>query len=172
MTDQTFFITRDVLSGVFGGNMRAVKQFEEIQERVATTSEAVTANLAATEKLEDATFVTLSANAELPNERVLSLGPGLTIDTSVEGVVKLTATVAATSGHDVQFSTVGPTVLTLPPVGVLATRSQEETLSNKTLDAPSVSGISNYADDAAAAAGGVPVGGVYRTGSDLRVRVA
>jgi hypothetical protein len=29
----------------------------------------------------------------------------------------------------------------------------------------------NYANDAAAAAGGVPVGGVYRNGSVLQIRV-
>ena len=29
-----------------------------------------------------------------------------------------------------------------------------------------------YADDATAAAGGVPVGGIYRTGSALKVRVS
>ena len=32
--------------------------------------------------------------------------------------------------------------------------------------------ISNYADDAAAAAGGVVIGGIYRTGNDLKVRLA
>lgn len=32
--------------------------------------------------------------------------------------------------------------------------------------------LTNYADDAAAATGGVPVGGLYRTGSALKVRVA
>lgn len=32
--------------------------------------------------------------------------------------------------------------------------------------------LSDYANDAAAAAGGVPVGGVYRNGSVLQVRVA
>jgi hypothetical protein len=172
MSDQTFFITRDVLHGVFDGNMRAVKQFETIQDRVADTSEAVTANVAATGRLENAAFVTLSANAELPNERVLALGPGLEIDTSEDGIVKLSAAVAATGGHQVQLSTAGPTVLALPTVGTLATRAQAETLENKTLDAPNLSGLGDYADDAAAATGGVPIGGVYRDGSDLRVRIA
>ena len=32
--------------------------------------------------------------------------------------------------------------------------------------------IGNFADDAAAAAGSVPVGGIYRTGSVLKIRVA
>jgi hypothetical protein len=31
--------------------------------------------------------------------------------------------------------------------------------------------IGNFADDAAAAAGSVPVGGIYRTGSVLKIRV-
>jgi hypothetical protein len=31
--------------------------------------------------------------------------------------------------------------------------------------------LSNYANDTAAAAGGVPIGGIYRTGSVLSVRV-
>lgn len=32
--------------------------------------------------------------------------------------------------------------------------------------------IGNFPDDAAAAGGGVPVGGIYRSGSVLRIRVA
>jgi hypothetical protein len=36
----------------------------------------------------------------------------------------------------------------------------------------SISGLSNYADDAAAAAGGVAIGGAYRTGSAIKVRIA
>ena len=31
--------------------------------------------------------------------------------------------------------------------------------------------LANYVDDAAASAGGVPVGGIYRTGNDVKVRV-
>jgi diacylglycerol kinase family enzyme len=36
----------------------------------------------------------------------------------------------------------------------------------------SISTVVDYADDAAAAAGGVPVTGVYRTGSALKIRVS
>jgi hypothetical protein len=32
--------------------------------------------------------------------------------------------------------------------------------------------VGDYVDDAAAATGGVPIGGVYRTGSILKVRVS
>ena len=35
-----------------------------------------------------------------------------------------------------------------------------------------VGGLGNYVNDAAAAAGGVPIGGAYRNGSVLMIRVA
>ena len=35
-----------------------------------------------------------------------------------------------------------------------------------------ISNIQNYADDAAASAGGVSIGGIYRTAGDLKVRIA
>ena len=37
---------------------------------------------------------------------------------------------------------------------------------------PSVAVLGDYADDTAAAAGGVAVGGAYRTGSSIKVRIA
>lgn len=46
--------------------------------------------------------------------------------------------------------------------------SQIEILHN----AIKVTGLSEYADDTAAATGGVPVDGLYRTGSVLKIRVA
>lgn len=171
MTDQTFFIAREALHSVFG-DMRVVRQFETLQERVAASSETVTANVEKTEALEDATFLTLSANAALPNERVLVLGEGLSFDTATEGQVKISASVVATGGHLVQFSSAGPATLALPIAGIVATTSNTETLENKTLDAPSITGLGDYADDTAAAAGGVPVDGIYRNGSVLQVRVA
>lgn len=170
--NDTFFIARDVLHAAFGGNRRAVQQFETMQAQVADTEEAVTANVAETGSLKNAVFVTLSANAELPNERVLALGPGLSFDLAVPGVVRVDTSAYTTGGHDVQFSVTGPTVLSLPLTGTVATRAGTETLKNKTLDSPLVSGLANHADDAAAAAGGVPVGGLYRNGSAVQVRVA
>ncbi len=38
--------------------------------------------------------------------------------------------------------------------------------------APSVDALGNYANDTAAAAGGVPIGGLYRNGSAVMIRVA
>jgi hypothetical protein len=168
---QTFFLTRGELYNFLGSDVM-VRKFETLQETVATTSDTTTANVAETGALKDAAFVTLSANAELPNERVFSVGPGMVLDTATPGIVKLVSSVYSDSGHPVQLSAGGPTSLVLPSVGVLSTRTGEETLSNKTLAAPKLSGLVDAADDAAAATAGVAVGGAYRTGSALKVRVA
>jgi hypothetical protein len=37
---------------------------------------------------------------------------------------------------------------------------------------PSITGLADYADDTAAAAGNVPVNGLYRTGSVIKIRVS
>lgn len=171
MIDRSFFLGRDDLFRVFN-NPAMVRQFETLQETVATTTDATTANVEETGTLMEAAFVTLSANAELPNERVLAVGAGMTIDTSEAGKVKLSTTVFSESGHVVQFNVTGPTTLSLPNAGVVATRSGAETLANKTLSAPKASGLVDAADDAAAATAGVPVTGIYRNGSVLRVRVS
>lgn len=172
MTDRTFFIDREILFRFFGGDRLAVTKFETLQEKVATTENASTAAVEATQAQRDATYVTLSANAELPNERVLAVGAGMSLDTGTAGQVILRANLYSDSGHSVQMNAVGPTVLQLPTAGILATIGGVETFTNKTLNAPRLSGLTDAADDAAAAAAGVPVGGVYRNGSVLRVRLA
>ena len=171
MIDRTFFIDRGDLMRVFN-NMGVVRRFETLQEQVATTSEATTANVAETSALKDATFVTLSANAELTGERVLAVGPGMQIDTSVADRVTLRANVYSDNGWPVELVVGGATSVGLPASGILATRAGAETFSNKTLAAPRLSGLVDAADDTAAATAGVPVGGVYRTSSALKVRVA
>ena len=54
----------------------------------------------------------------------------------------------------------------------LVSVSGTQTLTNKTLTTPLISGLADYADDAAAAGGSVPVGGLYRTASALKIRVS
>jgi hypothetical protein len=44
-------------------------------------------------------------------------------------------------------------------------------LRNFILDGPSLSNIVDAADDTAAATAGIAVGGVYRTGSTLKIRI-
>jgi hypothetical protein len=171
MIDRSFFLDRNDLSRVFN-NPTMVRKFETLQESVATSAEASTAAVEATQTQRDATYVTLSANAELPNERVLAVGAGLSLDIATAGQVRLIPSVYTEGGWQIQFVTVGATSLALPTSGFLATRAGVEALSNKTLAAPKLSGLVNAVDDAAAASGGVPVGGIYRDGSNLKVRVA
>lgn len=71
----SFFIRREVLERIFG--KRWGLAFENQQQTLATVSEASSLAVSATQALKDAAFVTLSSNAELPNERVLQLGDGL-----------------------------------------------------------------------------------------------
>ena len=172
MTDATYFISRAELDRV-GFSPKAVRQFEEMQFDQAQISQTVRANVEGTGSLKEATFVTLSPNAELPNERVLTLGDGLAF-VLTEGEVKLETTglVRAYGGHTISFVGAGATEVVVPLRGTLATRDNAETLNNKTLAAPKLSGLVSAADDTAAASAGVPVGGVYRNGSALQVRVA
>ena len=74
---ETFLISRADLAPIFGQNPRVLQQFEEMQRAVSDHGDAIGANVAATSSLADATFVTLSPNAELGNEYVLSVSEGL-----------------------------------------------------------------------------------------------
>ena len=61
-----------------------------------------------------------------------------------------------------------------PPQSADANLDRWLNLLHKRVIAPvvTVGPIGNYADDAAAAAAGVPINGLYRTGSTVMVRVA
>lgn len=170
MTDTTFFIDREELSRVF--NPRAAMMFEEMQRRVASTEETVDANLGETGALMEAAFVTLSPNTELPNEYVLGVGEGLRLEVGSGTVSLFSDAPRVNGGHRLEFLVSGPSVVAVPLGGILATRDNPETLKNKTLDAPKLSGLVNAADDVAAASAGVPVEGVYRNGSVVQVRVS
>lgn len=168
-----FGLTREEIAKAFG-SQRAVRAFEQLQESVKSSEEVVTANLGETGELQAATFVTLSANAALPNERVLAFGSGLGFELTDDRItIRVSSNVPiATGGFRVMFAASGDCVLGLPLSGILATRENPEELTNKTLVGAKLPGLGDYADDVAAAAGGVAVDGLYRTGSAIKVRVA
>lgn len=173
MTGQQVIARRGDLERAFGDNRRVIAAFEYQQQTVGEVQQSVTVAVEGTQAIRNATVITLSPNAELQNERVLQFGPGiqptltattLTLGLSVDAV-------KATGGFAVTLAAAGDSNLGIPTTGFLATREGAETLKNKMLtDAKAT--LADFADDAAAAAGGVPVTGLYRTGSAVKVRVA
>lgn len=140
-------LTRDDLSRLFPNNLKAVIAFEQLFLRLGAATEAISAGVDATDALNDATIVTLSPNNTLNNERVLSVDPSsMTItDTGGSVILGLLSVIAATYGYRLAFNLGGDTDVTIPYSGTMLT-----------------SGIGVYADDAAAAAGGVGVGEFYK----------
>lgn len=187
-------LTRQELSQ-FLPNQRAIRAFEETFQAVDTNTTGVeTAQQAAegaqqaadqaqqaadeavqaTNNIIGASILVLSLDGTLTNERVLTAGNLIDFDdTGPNGTLTVKVDKLAIAGaFTLGLTLTANSALTLPASGTLATLAGTETLSAKTLDAPKISGLGNYPDDAAAAAGGVPVGGVYRNGSVLMVRVA
>lgn len=163
------------LEKAFPGQPRLQRALENQASQVDANTQAIESGAAATDSAAQATYVTLSANAALPNERRLALTGGLTLNDEGPGgrlIVGTGMTIArATGGFPVTFIATSPSQVAVPLSGFLATTANPETLSNKTLATPKMTGLGNYANDAAAAAGGVPVDGIYRNGSVLMVRV-
>lgn len=168
------FIPRDLLAEAFGGNPRLVRAFEDQAIVVAETEKKATATAEATTAIEDAVVITLSPNAAFTNERILTAGSGIAVEDDGErAVIRIDETVPKIEGaRGVTFYVTAATALKLPRTGTLATLAGEEQLRSKTLVTPLISTFGNHADDTAAASAGVPVGGIYRTGSALKVRVA
>lgn len=173
-----YYLTRGEISA-FLPDARAQQRFDLMQRTVTETKDTVTTNVSDTKTIREAAYLTLSANAELPNERVFRWGAGLTLTIGNDtATLKLTTEVPRSSGgYTITLVGEGDSSVAVPLTGRLATTQNSETLENKTLVAPSLSapkitGLGDYANDAAAAAAGIPVGGVYRTASALMIRAA
>lgn len=167
-------LDRRMLAQVFPDNPRLVQAFEAQSKAVDDTTAGLTTQAQATEKLQDAAVIVLAGNQAFTNERVLQLGQGLTGEDD-GSVLKLrtSSKVPLVNGDFTLFITLaGNSSVAIPLNGILATLANVEILSNKTLAAPKIDGLGDYADDTAAAAGGVPVKGIYRTGNALKVRLA
>jgi hypothetical protein len=161
-------IPRALLEKYFGRDPRMLRAMEEQSSAIESNSAAVEATTA----LKDATVIVLSANGDFTNERVLEWGEGIDIEVTDTTVRISTKNVARTQDYEVTLAppAAGITLL-LPAEGTLVSDVTPAILENKSLKAPTLQSIPNYANDAAAATGGVPVGGVYRNASVLQVRV-
>lgn len=146
-------IPRFLLEKYFGDDPRMMAAMEE--HSIATVD-----NVTATDALKDATVLVLSANGDFTNERVLIVEDGIEADVTDESVTLRVKDVARTENFTVTLLPTDNTVLNLPLSGTLVS----------TLNALALFG--NYANDAGAAAGGVPVGGLYRNGSVVQIRAA
>lgn len=167
-------IMRADLAQFFGKNLRLLRAFEQQAADVEANTEGLRTTAVATTRLQDAGVLVLAPNSEFQNERVLQIGRGISADDDGQFLTISTSdnVPIVNGGFTLTLAVGGNAVLVAPVTGKLATTENPETFKAKTLDAPKITGIANYADDVAAAAGGVPVGGLYRTASALKVRVA
>jgi hypothetical protein len=157
MTGTTF--NRADLQKIPGMSLKVIQALESLQAKAVYAASTVTSNAEATTELQDATNVTLSANAALPNERILAVGAnGLSLTDNGPGSTVVIAMIypIATNGYALTLNMIADSAPTLPIGGTI----------------PS-SAIGPYADDAAAAAAGVAVGEWYaKTGGTVAWRVS
>lgn len=150
---------REALARHFSNDHRTISAFEQLFDKVEDNDAKLASNADATDALQDATVIVLSPNATLTNERILQLDDGLdAVDDGVFLTIQL-KDVARTENFGVTLIAAGDSVLAVPLVGTVLVREHIGF------------GLGNYANDAAAAAGGVPVEGLYLNGSVLMVRV-
>lgn len=123
MGDVSDILSRRMLESLFPNDFRAAKAFEQLTITADETATLASTTAQATGALQDATFVTLSSNATLPNERVLQLGHGLTA-TDDGSLLTLSLGVGAAlveGGYSVTLRAQGVTDIILPTSGTLAT---------------------------------------------------
>jgi hypothetical protein len=159
MTDIPAF-PRDVLAASFNNNPRMITAFEQLLELLVGTLTTVEGASSAVVSLAATEFILAAASEGLTNGRVLADGRGITI-TYGSGTATISHPIEV-DGGEATFLLTGDTNLILPTIGTVATTADI---------AAYIASAQDYANDAAAAAGGVPIGGIYRTASALKVRV-
>jgi hypothetical protein len=166
-------LPRELLARALNGDPRVVRYFEEQAAVVGEVAALTTSTLTATGAIQDATIISLSPNGSFNNERVLQVGNGLEMEVTDTNVILRASrsAVMVNGGFALTLTVQGDSALAAPLTGILATRDNVETLKGKTLVTPLLSGLGNYVTDAAAATGGVPIGGVYHSAGALRIRL-
>ena len=170
--DKSSLIPRDLLGKYFGEDPRLIAAFEDQALAVAETVEIVDGTVGATNRLQDATVVTLSANEVFNNEFLLTPGDGTQLAVTAGKVaINVDQTVARVAQNSARFVPPAHVTLFLPATGTLVSDTAPAILYEKTLNKPSMSGLVNANGDTSAAAAGVPIGGVYRDNTTLKIRV-
>ena len=150
----------EALARHFKNDHRTISAFQQLFDQVETNSSGTTAAVEATDAIQDATVIVLSANTAFANERILRLADGLAFGPDDGTYVTIIPSgLAKAENYDVTFIADGESQLFVPLVGSLV--AFENAGAN----------LANYANDAAAAAGGVIIGQLYRNGSVVMVRV-
>lgn len=154
-------LRRDLLAAAFNGDERLIRAFEEMGEAAEASQNTLETTVGATGALQDAYVLTLSPNDVFTNERIFTAGDGIALDNDGELLTVTVTGRAKALNYDINLIAEGETTLNVP------------------LEAAHLIGDVNpsgvipgsYASDAAASAGGVPVGGLYHNGGALRIRL-
>jgi hypothetical protein len=152
-------IPRWLLEKYFGADKRMIAEVEDLVNTVDANGATLASNAEATTALQDATVITLSANATFNNERVLKLADGLEPVDDGEFLTIQLKDVARSENYAVTFIAAGDSQLAVPLVGTVVVFEHAG------------DHLQDFLNDAAAAAGGVEIGQMYRNGSAVMVRV-
>ncbi len=154
---------RELLSTAFNGDVRMINAFEELVRQLQDAATAVEEAGTSVATIAGTQFILAAASSAFANGRVLVDGRGITI-TLADGTATISHPIEVTGG-EAAFILTGDTNLILPQTGTLALVT----------DIPAffaaLATTTSYANDAAAAGGGVPVGGTYRNGSVVQIRI-
>lgn len=144
-------LTREDLYKAFPNQPKVVRAFEALFRLNAATTDTIGADTGTTSALTDATVITLSANDVLTNERILFVdAQGFTLNDQGPGkkiILGLVNLIQKSQGCALFFNLEEDTALDLPASGRVVALPDDAT---------------TFADDAAAAAGGILVGSIYR----------
>ncbi len=154
---------RGMLNDSFNSNQKMVTSFEELIRQLQLLVTTATGASQAVVDAAGTAFIVSVVSTVFPNSSVITDGRGITI-TLADGLATISHPIEVLGGN-ATFILVGDTSLAFPQTGTVAT----------TADIPAffatLAASTSYANDAAAAVGGVPVGGTYRNGSVVQIRI-
>jgi len=165
-------LPRDILTRALGGDLRATRAFEAEASINADTADRLASNIDATDTINNATVLVLSPNDAFANERVLKVGAGISAkdDGSTLTLFVNDQVAHVLGGFPLNLTATQDTQVQVPFRGLLATADQPETLFQKTLQAPMLSGVTEYATEEAAVSANLPAGTVYTVQGFLKLR--